>query len=308
MMTVSENKKARKTGSAVRRLIRRLLGGVAAFAMLFVFAILYNNYSFHRPSKAAFDARLDRSLNDAINWIKDNPDTAETSSPMMYMVADMESMSHDPRLKAILDDYLKNYLPHPRTLIDFVWYRLVIRNANVPVIHVPDQYGELNEIAWDAYALAPDQIILAPDDRASLFSPTRHVWGARQHQLLALVMYRDYNGGSPQLNGTINYLAQKVARDARYDFRVSDSYAQRIAFVLSAGRPDLVRARWVDRILDNQNGNGSWGYCWYGWCRGIFEFSLANVPSRSGHATIQAAWALTMLKYRYPQWIDEHYR
>jgi len=26
------------------------------------------------------------------------------------------------------------------------------------------------------------------------------------------------------------------------------------------------------------------------------------------HATIQAAWALAQLKYRYPQWIEQHYQ
>jgi hypothetical protein len=307
-MTVRRNNNRHEMSTAIRHLLRWLWGGLAVLAMLFVLAILNNNYSLRRPSRIAFDARLDLALNNAINWIKDNPDTAETSPPMMYMVADMERMSHDPRLKAILDDYQKNYLTHPLVLLDFVWYRLVIRNANAPIIRVPDQKGAMSETVWDAYALAPDTIILAPDDRASMFSPTKHIWGARQHQLLALVIYRDYNGGSPALDSTINHLAQKIARDARYDFRVSDSYVQRTAFVLGAGRPDLIRSRWADRILDNQNANGSWGYCWYGWCRGVFEFSFESISTRSGHSTIQAAWALTMLKYRYPQWIEEHYR
>jgi hypothetical protein len=89
------------------------------------------------------------------------------------------------------------------------------------------------------------------------------------------------------------------------DFRLNDSFIQRTAFVLGAGRPDLIRPRWMDRILDHQNPDGSWNSCWYGWCRGVFEFRIDN--GGDGHATVQAAWALTMLKYRYPQWINEHY-
>ena len=138
-----------------------------------------------------------------------------------------------------------------------------------------------------------------------MFSPTKYYWGRRQHQLLALVMYRDFNGGNEELNNTLNYLSEKVSRDAHFDFRVSDSYIQRTAFVLAAGRPDLIRRRWVERILDNQNPDGSWNYCWYGWCRGIFEFGMRGYPA---HTTVQAAWALYMLKYRYPAWIKEHYR
>ncbi len=224
---------------------------------------------------------------------------------MMYMIADMEKMSHDPRLQAVLDHYQKHYLIHPAALIDFVWFRLMVRDANVPVIQIPDLHGEINETVWDAYAIAPDKISLAPEDRASMFSPTKFSWGSRQHQILSLIMYRDYNGGSPELDSTINYLAEKIARDAHYDFRVTDSYVQRTAFVLAAGRPDLIRPRWLDRILDHQNADGSWNSCWYGWCRGVFEFRIDS--GGDPHATVQAAWALTMLKYRYPQWIDEHY-
>ena len=41
-----------------------------------------------------------------------------------------------------------------------------------------------------------------------------------------------------------------------------------------------------------------------------YSSSIPNYKTDIGgldHATVQAAWALTMLKYRFPQWIDEHY-
>ena len=117
-------------------------------------------------------------------------------------------------------------------------------------------------------------------------------------------MYRYYNGGSEELNNTINYLAEKIARDAHYDVRVNDSYIQRSAFMFASNRPDLVRSRWVDRILDYQRADGSWADCWYGWCRGILEFRLEDRPA---HTTIQGAWTLYMLKYRFSPWIDQHY-
>ena len=288
-----------------KRFIRWIGIGLAIFAVVLLLLLLNNNYSLGRPSRAAFDAQADRALDRATIWIKDNPIYSERNPSMMYMIADMEKMSHDPRLQAVLDHYQKHYLIHPAALIDFVWFRLMIRDANVPVIQIPDLHGEINETVWDAYAIAPDKISLAPEDRASMFSPTKFSWGSRQHQILSLIMYRDYNGGSPELDSTINYLAEKIARDAHYDFRVTDSYVQRTAFVLAAGRPDLIRPRWLDRILDHQNADGSWNSCWYGWCRGVFEFRIDS--GGDPHATVQAAWALTMLKYRYPQWIDEHY-
>ena len=287
------------------RFLRWIGIGLAIFAVALVLMLLYNNYSFRSTSQAAFDAQADRELDKAIVWIKDNAIYSERNPSMMYMIADMESMSHDPRLQAVLDHYQQHYLIRPTSLIEFVWRRLSARNADVPVIQVPDLHGEINETVWDAYAIAPDKVSLSQEDRDSMFSPTKHSWGSRQHQLLALVMYRDYNGGSPELDQTINYLAEKVARDAHYDFRVTDAYYQRTAFLLAAGRPDLVRPNWINRILRHQNADGSWDACWHGWCRGLFEFG--GEVSNIGHSTVQAAWALAMLKYRYPQWVAEHY-
>jgi hypothetical protein len=281
-------------------------GLVTILILSLTLLLLHNNYSLRRASRAEFDAQLDRALDKATLWIKDNAYTSERNPSVMYMIADMKRMSHDARLQAILDDYQKHYLTRPADIIDFVWVRLLVRNAQVPAIQVANMHGQFNEVLWDAYALAPDRISLATEDRASMFSPTKYSWGARQHQILALIMYRDYNGGSPELDDTLNYLAEKIARDAHYDFRLTDSYIQRTAFVLAAGRPDLIRPRWVDRILKHQNSDGSWNSCWYGWCRGVFEFRIDN--GGDGHATVQAAWALTMLKYRYPQWIEQHYQ
>ncbi len=226
----------------------------------------------------------------------------------MFMVADMERMSSDPRLRRMLDEYRHSkYVTSPLVPFAPVWARMVDPHAPVPMMDMSQaQDRDIFEILWDAYAIAPDRILISSSQRANMFSPTKFYWGRRHHQLLALDMYRYYNGGSEELNGTINHLAEKVARDAHFDFRVNDSYVQRSAFILGSDRPDLVRSRWIERTLDYQRPNGSWAYCWYGWCRGIFEFRLGDYGP--DHSTVQAAWALYMLKYRYPQWIEEHYK
>jgi hypothetical protein len=156
---------------------------------------------------------------------------------------------------------------------------------------------------WFAYAIDPNNVYLSPDDLADLFSLTKYNWGARHHQVLGLIMYRDFNGDSPRVDDTLRRLCQKEARDQTYDFRVTDAYVQRNAFMIAAGQAGLVRGRWIERILDNQNADGSWNYCWYGWCRGVAEFGTVY----PGHTTIQGAWALALLKYRCSQWIQEHY-
>ena len=288
----------------IHRPLRWLWRGLALLAVVLALAVLNNNYSLRHQSRAAFDTQLDGALDQATKWISDNRAISERNPTIMYMVADMESMSHEPRLKALLDDYQKNFLIHPKVLFDLVWFRLVNPKAEVLIVHVPDLRDQVIDYVWFGHALAPDKILLSDTDCTNMFSPTKYSWGRRQKQLLAVAMYRNFNGSSPELDNTINYLAEKVARDAHYDFRVSDSYIQRAAFILAARRPDLVRPRWLGRILDYQNPDGSWNYCWHGWCRGILEFGVYN----PGHATVQAAWALTMIKYRYPRWVEEHYR
>jgi hypothetical protein len=289
--------------SRVRRLRSLPWIAFAALAILVACTLLYNNYSFGSQSRAHFDAQLEGALERATVWIMSNPELSLKNPSVMYMISDMAKMSGDPRLQALLSEYHQRLL-HPAELFDLVWIRIPDRHAPVPLISSAEMRSEPYERIWDAYAIAPGSIQIPNADHANMFSPTKYVWGIRQHQLLALIMYRDFNGGNPELDSTINYLSGKIARDAHYDFRVSDSYIQRTTFVLAAGLPDLVRRRWVERILDNQMPDGSWKYCWYGWCRGIFEFNMSN----PGHPTVQAAWALTMLKYRYPQWIAEHYR
>jgi len=289
--------------SAVQRVKKALLIFALLLVVLATFAYGYNNYSLAHTSRAQFDARLDPALDRAIDWITRNPSVSFGNPSVMYMIADMAKMSGDARLRAMMNDYAA-FLEFPSRPLDPIWWRLIDRSHPLPAITTHYMRGEDFERRWDAYAVAPNNVGLSPAERANMFSPTKYYWGARHHQLFSLVMYRDFNGGNPELNQTMNYLSEKIARDQHYDFRVSDSYLQRIAFVLGAQRPDLIRSRWVERLLDNQQPDGSWKYCWYGWCRGIFEFGLTN----PGHPTVQAAWALTMLKYRYPQWIEEHYK
>ncbi len=270
-------------------------------------ALFNNNYSLRQTSRSEFRVRLDRSVEASTSWMSQHPEILGNPS-LMFMVADMERMSDDPRLRKMLDQYRHSqYVDNPFIPFSYVWARMVDPQAPVPMIdqtQAPDK--DIFEELWDAYAVAPDRVLISSAQRANMFSPTKYYWGRRHHQLLALVMYRYYNRGSEELNNTINHLAEKIARDAHFDFRVNDSYVQRSAFILGADRPDLIRSRWIERILDYQRANGSWAYCWYGWCRGIFEFRLGDYGP--DHSTVQAAWALYMLKYRYPQWIEEHYK
>ena len=279
-------------------------GAIALGAVALALTLINNNFSFHRQSRDQFQAQADRALDNAIAWIAANPKTYHHNPSVMYLVSQLEALTGDPRLLPVLDDF-RGYITPPQEPMDFVWARIVDPHAPVPQVTAEEMRRLGLDAKWVAFGIAPRQVELTPDELASLYSPDMNHWGTRQHQLLGLTIYRHFNGSQPDMDRLIGHLADGVAQDARYDFRMNDGYIQRTAFVLDAGRPDLVRRRWVERILDYQNPDGSWNYCWYGWCRGVFEFGFKYNP---GHPTVQAAWALAMLKYRYPQWAEEHYR
>jgi len=290
----------------VRTLFRWAVGTAALVLLLIVLALLDNNYSLTRLSRGEFRARLDRSVETATSWLSAHPEMLGNPASL-FMVADMQKMSSDARLRRLLDDYRSSFTPDPRDPLRAVWAHIVDPRIPVPVIDATGiPAGDVVEILWMAYAVAPDRVLVSEDQRANMFSRTRYFWGRRNHQLFTLDIYRHYNGGSPALDSTLAHLATKVARDARFDLRVNDSYPQRIAFVLAAGHPELIRPRWVERVLSYQHRDGHWSYCWYRWCKGIFEFSAGDPDP--AHTTVQAAWALHMLKHRFPRWIDQHYQ
>ncbi|MGO9515844.1 MAG: hypothetical protein ACLPND_02250, partial [Candidatus Korobacteraceae bacterium] len=188
-MIASANGNPHGSRKGLGHFVRWLWGACAILLLVLALALLNNNFSLRSPSRDAFNRQLDLELDNALNWITDNAYISERNPSIMYMIADMERMSHDPRLEGLLDHYRKQYLVHPVDVFDLIWFRLVVRNANVPTIYPPDSQGSFNELLWDAYAVAPDKIFLAPRDRASMFSPTKYSWGMRQHQILALIMY-----------------------------------------------------------------------------------------------------------------------
>jgi hypothetical protein len=99
----------------------------------------------------------------------------------------------------------------------------------------------------------------------------------------------------------------RIAAEAAFDFRVTDGYLQRIAFLLAAGRPDLVKPRWVERALTAQQSNGGWYYNWHGWGPNPFTYTFSSGHS-AAHSTAQGMWLTYILTYRCPEWMDKHYK
>jgi len=89
-----------------------------------------------------------------------------------------------------------------------------------------------------------------------VFSTDKYIWGKRTHQLIALTLYRKHGENSLVVHNLTNNLCEGIAFEANWDISLTDLYLQRIAFLLAAGRPDLVKRRWAERILAGQEEDG----------------------------------------------------
>ena len=274
-----------------------LLVAAAGFALL----ILNNNVSLSHPSRETFASQLDRATDRGTNWLDAHTVAIMGNAALVYMVADMAEMSSDIRLRRFVDSYLQNpFIPSD------VWRRMVDVKAQIrpPTRAELDRWAEYQR--WMAYGVAPNLVQLADTERADMFSRDKYIWGKRTHQLIALILYRKHGLDSQVVDNLINHLCEGIAFEANWDIRVTDLYLQRIAFLLAAGRPDLVKRRWVERILAGQEDDGGWKESWHGWGPGLFAFTMHDRwPTE--HATVQGMWIVYMLKYRYPEWTEKRY-
>jgi hypothetical protein len=201
--------------SLVRRLFTWAVIAFVVLVVLVVFAVVNNNYSFHQTTRAEFNAQLDHAIGTSTQWIVRQPDIYGNPS-LMFMVGDMAAMSGDPRLHQFVEGYLgSKRVRVPGQPVTWYYARLVDPHAPVPRLSADEAESTVGwEIRWDTYATAPDRMELSQADRSDLFSPTKYYWGRRNHQLLALDIYRSRNGASPELDATLQAVGQGVARDA----------------------------------------------------------------------------------------------
>ena len=120
-------------------------------------------------------------------------------------------------------------------------------------------------------------------DRSDRPSPGKDRRGSLTHQLFAIYLARERGNAPADAERLIDTLCERIADEAAIDFRVTDIYLQRVAFALAAGRPDLVKRRWVRRLLQSQQPDGGWKRSWYGLGPGVFALvsgQLDPTPTR----------------------------
>jgi hypothetical protein len=222
---------------------------------------------------------------------------------MLHMLVEADELSGEADLKRLVRQYVAR---NPRA---GGWGRLADPTVSF------EKPGPRELAAYQEYqrfflhALGGDAFPFSPDEQRRLLLPDAFRTGRLTHQMLALYLYRRYYPNGPvaaEARALLPRLAERVAQEAALDFRVTDLYLQRLLCLLLAERPDLVKPRWIERLLDAQHEDGGWTYTWYGWDSHLFKVRFGAQPTHA-HATAQALWVLTLLEHRYPEWIARHY-
>ena len=288
-----------------RKWRRRLVVLVLLLAVAISVPFLHNNFGLSQQSRTEMEENLRECMGRAHDLIDSHSMSLSHYKPnaaLLYMIHDMAKMMEDSRLEKVI----RIYLIKCRGLY---WNRLVF---NRYLEDLPDELEDLpqehiqsiaEDTRWFYYAVGGDKNKLSDKEQSRLFSPTACTTRDLTHQLMALALLRERGIEIAGLDTLIDTVCQRIAYEARLDFRVSDMYIQRVAFLFAANRPDLVRRRWVEKIIAFQQADG-------GWC---FPYLPRAIKPLIGgwhsvdHTTVQAAWALTMIDRRFPEWLDQHY-
>jgi hypothetical protein len=300
-------------GAFVTQLLRIVAAVAILLALVFGTALVNNNISVGRPSRREFLGNLDRTLDRSTDWVlrqfqqSAGRPTVQgrsliTNSATAHMMVDCGSISREPRMKAIGSSFVDAW----KSAVD-VWGKEV--DPAMPAKAMSDrEFQTLEEYQrWHLYGAAPDDVSLSSQELHDMFSADKYRTGQATHQLFALYLYRKSKGSTPELDHVMQTVEERIAGEAAVDFRVTDLYLQRIAFLLAAGRTDLIRRRWVERAFAAQQMDGGWLANWHGWSRTPYRFSFGD-DSTTAHATAQGIWISCMLKYRYPEWIERNYQ
>jgi hypothetical protein len=283
-----------------RRWTRRLLYLVATIVALLILSVLNNNIAWWPTSRGTFVFDLDNGFFRASEWVILRTDSPDVFNPaLLYMLDDIAKLSEYGSLRLLVEQYDKRLGLIP-------WRRLTDPGAEVRGLTLSELAALDDYQHWILYAIAPAQSPLSEQDRAAMFAADKHRRGSLTHQLYAVLLYRKRAGPSAELDALVDRLCERIAAEAVWDFRVTDLYLQRVAFLLAAGRVDLVKRRWVERVISNQEVDGGWVASWYGMGPRTLEFSLRGKRTNA-HTTVQGLWIYAMLKYRYPLWVDKNY-
>lgn len=269
----------------------------------FFWQVWQNNRNIDPVSASIIQQHFERS----VSWLENSYSSVEnTPNPILWWMINQAAVSsNNATLKDIYSKYKKDHLDkNPPDLWTSMFDKFY--HPRVPDISLLSQLQDyqiflLYGISCDR-ELASETTIqrqLSPAFCSSHFIHPRCV----THQLMGLRFMQRYQCGFEKtVNATITALQQLVVSELKWDFRVGDSYIQRVLMLLETGAYNMVKPIWIKNILDAQNENGSWDDLYPVLSLGngsvlALTSTLPKIqkPKADFHTSVQAIWLLSLL-------------
>jgi len=289
---VEQESARRKRVFTRRRVIAAVLVVVVGVAVLL--AAEYRHLNSAQMSNAQFQEAVDRATELGLGWVRNNRDQLigeRANVALIFMLKDMHRLAPTPIMRGIVEDF------RSRRALPAFWKRVV--DPSFPASKwemnaaLPD---EILDNRWLIYCLNPAEVALKPAEVESLFDTQRWTERKLTHQLWALWHLRLVSDDSRVTDELLEQLCRRITDENIRDPRTLDMNYQRVAFTLMACHPEMVRRRWIERIIEQQRADGGWNDWWWG----LTSMHHKGDPRLStAHATVQALWVLYQVRYAY---------
>lgn len=273
------------------------------YCRLFFWQVWQNNRDIDPVAKEEIQLHFDRS----VQWLDHNFSQLQNNqNPILWwFIKQAAQQSSDPVLGRIYHQYKAEQLDKQAANLSTPLFNELYR-PRIPDISMLSQLDDYQVFSFYSYScdeeLEKEPLIqqqLEPRFCSLHYLHPRCI----THQLMGLRFMQRYQcGHENKVSETISALQEKVISELTWDFRVTDSYIQRILMLHDTGASARIKPLWIKNILTAQNGDGSWDDLYPlitlpgGKVIALTSKAVKiQQPRASFHATAQALWLLSLL-------------
>ena len=287
-------------------MIKKLLGAGLFFLIA---GIAYCAYEYYQNNKVAdwpATSEIQQTFNQSIDWLVANKSNIKNkhNPALWWMLKEASAINANKQLAGIYQQYKTQYLDVKRPNIWTPYFRKYYK-PEVPDIMAFSNFSPYQ--LFFVYALSCDkelaqEAIIQKQHEANFCG--MHYLSPRcvTHQLMSVrLMQERYCGDEKQLADLSQSLQEVIVDELTYDFRVTDSYFQRVLGLAEAGNYDAIKPVWVQRIIEAQNDDGGWddmhpviplGNSAMGWTSLLPGYAIKKSDF---YATAQVVWLMALL-------------
>ncbi len=289
-------------------MLKKILGLIVLFFVAIVCYYAYASYENNKTANMPGPIAIEKAHARSVDWLASNYQRLKNiqNPALWWMLKEANDISNNQKLAEVYSQYKTGYLDKTQPNIWTPYFRKYYKPAVPDIMFLKD--FKPYQIFF-VYALSCDKdLAQAPVIHAQLeadYCPLHYLnTHCVTHQLMSVrLMQERYCGDDAQLALLSKSLQEIIINELTFDFRVNDSYLQRLLMLAEAGNFNAIKPVWVQHILDAQNEDGGWDDLHpvipvgnsksLGWSSRKFPVYAENKSNL--HATAQGIWLTALL-------------